>query len=74
MPNLIFIGALSMNLSIGAGNLFLFASLEIVASFGVILKILCVDIKVVTMVKMINSIAAAPTTQGLSKELIVGIE
>ena len=74
VPNLIFIGALSMNLSIGPGNLFLFASLDIVASLGVMLKILCVEINVVTIVKMINKIAAAPTTQGLSIELIVGIE
>ena len=60
VPNLIFIGALSMNFCIGLGSFFRLASLEIVESLGVILKMALVATNVV-MITKINKPRMAPT-------------
>ena len=73
-PSLIFIGDLSIILLTHFGFFFLLDSLEITASFGVILKIAEQDIIVAISAKTIKAMVAPIATRGLIEKDKIGIE
>ena len=73
-PNLIFIGALLMKASTLGGSFLRFASLLIVASLGVILKIARQERKVVNRAKNANATTAPTAIPGLTAYGMVGMD
>ena len=73
-PSFIFIGDLSITLLTHLGFFFLFDSLEMTASLGVILKTAKEDMNVASSAKAIKATVALTATHGLIANVKTGIE